>query len=50
MVLQYVSVAPKNKTKRELLVSMWASPKGEKTYAADLDKIFKSFQVSVEGL
>ncbi|KQP61699.1 hypothetical protein ASG40_04045 [Methylobacterium sp. Leaf399] len=49
-ILRYISVAPKDTTKRELLVSIWASPEGETTYAADLDTIFKSFRASVEGL
>lgn len=49
-ILRYISVAPKDTAKRELMVSIWASPEGMTTYAADLGEIFASFRASVEGL
>ena len=49
-ILRYVSVIPKDADKRNLLVSVWASPEGETTYAEDIQAIFGSFRASVEGL
>ena len=49
-ILRYVSVVPKDAAKRNLLVSVWASPEGETTYAEDIQAIFNSFRASVEGL
>jgi hypothetical protein len=49
-LLRYVAVSPKDPNKRQLLVSVWASPKGGTRYATDLNAIFDSFRMSVEAL
>lgn len=47
-VIRYLSIGPKDESKRRILLSYWASPDGDKTYDADTNKILDSLRASVE--
>lgn len=47
-VIRYISVGPKDESKRRILLSYWATTDGDKDYDADTSKIIASLKAAVE--
>lgn len=49
-ILRYISIVPKDADRRNLLLSYWASPEGDKEYNDEMETIIDSLRKSVDAM